>query len=75
MNRTPDPAWFDFDGLTESEVEELRATLLEGRQAALAAAAMHDFDGSQSAAISWRRCALDMLRLQRRLGLAHPSRP
>jgi hypothetical protein len=71
----PDPSWFDFDGLTESEVEELRAALLWGRRAALAAAHMHEFEGSPSSAKGWRKCALDMLRLQRRLGLAHPSRP
>lgn len=75
MSKTPDPRWFDFDGLTESEVKELRAALLWGRKAAMAAAAMHEFEGSQDCAKGWRKCALDMLRLQRRLGLAHPSRP
>jgi hypothetical protein len=73
--KKPDPAWFDFDGLTPDEVEELRAVLLWGRKAAIAAASMHEFEGSPDAAKSWRKCALEMLRFQRRVGLAHKGRP
>lgn len=75
MIRKPKPEWFDFDGLTEDEVWELREALVWGRNAALAAAGMHEFGGSSDCAKRWRKCALELLRLQRRLGLAHPIRP
>jgi hypothetical protein len=73
--RTPDPAWFDFDGLTPDEVEDMRDILLGGRRAALGLASMCDVEGFDDVARSWRKYALDTLRFQRRVGLAHKKRP
>jgi hypothetical protein len=71
--RKPDPAWFDFDGLTPDEVEELREILRLGRDAAMAAGAALNFSCGRGD--GWYQVALRMLRFQRRVGLAHKSRP